>query len=122
MLCLIHEKSQYFRCIAADHRYIHLRDNFIGGTGAQIRRAGAYPDGRLDILTVGQQRFRLEEVDNTTEPYLVGQVSLLDEPTGSLDLETGRQVLGALRSAAMDCGCLPSQSRARLQCLFFLIP
>jgi putative ABC transport system ATP-binding protein len=27
-------------------------------------------------------------------------VLLLDEPTGSLDLETGRQVLGALRSAA----------------------
>ena len=52
------------------------------GTTAAIRRAGAYPDGRLDILTVGQQRFRLEGVDNVSEPYLVGQVSLLDEPTG----------------------------------------
>ena len=52
------------------------------GTTAAIRRAGTYPDGRLDILTVGQQRFRLEGVDNVSEPYLVGQVSLLDEPVG----------------------------------------
>ena len=31
-------------------------------------------------------------------------VLLLDEPTGSLDLETGRQVLGTLRSAALGFG------------------
>ena len=31
-------------------------------------------------------------------------VLLLDEPTGSLDLETGRQVLGALRSATTSFG------------------
>lgn len=52
------------------------------GTTAAIRRAGTYPDGRLDILTVGQQRFRLDGVDDVSEPYLVGRVSLLDEPTG----------------------------------------
>lgn len=52
------------------------------GTTAAIRRAGKYPDGRLDILTVGQQRFHLEAVDSVSEPYLVGQVSFLDEPTG----------------------------------------
>ncbi len=52
------------------------------GTTAVIRRAGRYPDGRLDILTVGEQRFRIEAVDNTSEPYLLGRVSLLDEPVG----------------------------------------
>ncbi len=52
------------------------------GTTAVIRRAGTYPDGRLDILTVGQQRFRLDGVDNVSQPYLVGRVSLLEEPTG----------------------------------------
>ena len=31
-------------------------------------------------------------------------VLLLDEPTGSLDLETGRQVLGALRSSTTSFG------------------
>jgi Lon protease-like protein len=52
------------------------------GTTAVIRQAGSYPDGRLDILTVGQQRFRLEGVDSVSEPYLLGRVSLLEEPTG----------------------------------------
>ncbi len=55
------------------------------GTTAAIRRAGKYPDGRLDILTVGQQRFQLEAVDSTSEPYLMGRVSLLDEPVGAQD-------------------------------------
>lgn len=52
------------------------------GTTAAIRRSGTYPDGRLDILTVGQQRFHLEGLDTESEPYLVGRVRLLDEPTG----------------------------------------
>jgi Lon protease-like protein len=60
------------------------------GTTAVIRQAGRYPDGRLDILTVGQQRFRLESVDSVSEPYLVGRVRLLDEPTGA-ESETQRQ-------------------------------
>jgi Lon protease-like protein len=52
------------------------------GTTAIIRRAGRYPDGRLDILTVGERRFRLESLDARSEPYLVGRVTLLDEPSG----------------------------------------
>ena len=52
------------------------------GTTAAIRRAGSYPDGRMDILTVGQQRFRLEHIDTTSEPYLVATVSFMDEPVG----------------------------------------
>jgi len=60
------------------------------GTTAAIRRAGTYPDGRLEILTVGQQRFRLEGVDNVSEPYLVGRVSPLDEPTGPEALAADR--------------------------------
>ncbi len=53
------------------------------GTTAAIRRAGRHPDGRLDILTVGQRRFRVEAVDSASQPYLVGEVRFLDEPTGA---------------------------------------
>ena len=52
------------------------------GTTAAIRQAGRYPDGRYEILTVGQKRFHLESVDADSEPYLVGHVSFLEEPVG----------------------------------------
>jgi uncharacterized protein len=52
------------------------------GTTAVIRQAGRYPDGRLDIVTVGQQRFRIRSVDSATAPYLVGVVDELEEPLG----------------------------------------
>jgi Lon protease-like protein len=53
------------------------------GTSAVIREAGRYPDGRLDIVTVGERRFRVEALDRTSEPYLVGRVTWLDEPLGT---------------------------------------
>jgi Lon protease-like protein len=52
------------------------------GTTAAIRRAGRHPDGRLEILTVGEQRFHLDEVIASPEPYLMGRVTLLDETVG----------------------------------------
>ncbi len=65
------------------------------GTTAAIRRAGAYPDGRLDIVTVGQQRFRLEGIDSTTEPYLIGHIRLLDEATGpDIEARTRAEAVG----------------------------
>ena len=55
------------------------------GTTAAIRQAGRYPDGRLDIVTVGQRRFRIQDLDASSEPYLVGHVSYLKEPLGGDD-------------------------------------
>src|SRR5689334_13779958 len=52
------------------------------GTTAIIRQAGRYPDGRMDIVTVGGRRFRIEELHEDREPYLVGEVEILDEPIG----------------------------------------
>lgn len=52
------------------------------GTTAAIRRAGKYPDGRMDILTVGERRFHVDAVDSASEPYMLGRVRLLDEPVG----------------------------------------
>lgn len=86
------------RCIDRGEPFgvVLLRDGFeVGpargqvasvGTTAAIRRAGAYPDGRLDIVTVGQQRFRLEGIDSTSEPYLIGHIRLLEDATGPGDV------------------------------------
>jgi Lon protease-like protein len=52
------------------------------GTTAAIRQAARYPDGRLDIVTVGETRFRIDRLDAEREPYLVADVSLIDEPDG----------------------------------------
>jgi Lon protease-like protein len=53
-------------------------------TGSEIKRSGCtarivevlkrYDDGRLDILTVGEERFRVEEEEEQSEPYLRGRV------------------------------------------------
>lgn len=53
------------------------------GTTALIRRAGRYADGRYDIVTVGDRRFRVSSFDEEREPYLVGDVTLMDEALGS---------------------------------------
>jgi Lon protease-like protein len=55
------------------------------GTTALIRRVGRYPDGRLDIVTVGARRFRIGSLDATREPYLVGEVSYLEETVSDGD-------------------------------------
>jgi hypothetical protein len=73
------------------------------GTSAVIRRAGRYADGRMDILSVGQQRFHLDAVDSVSEPYLVGSVTYLEEPVGlavdarGLGGRVGRRFLDYLR-------------------------
>jgi Lon protease-like protein len=36
----------------------------------------------MDIITVGGRRFRIGELDPDREPYLVGEVTILEEPVG----------------------------------------
>ena len=47
------------------------------GTVARIAEVERLPDGRMNLMTFGTQRFRLEEVIQR-EPYLVGRVVVLD--------------------------------------------
>jgi len=47
------------------------------GTVARIAELERMPDGRMNLMTFGTQRFRLEEVIQH-EPYLIGRVVLLD--------------------------------------------
>jgi len=50
------------------------------GTVARIAEVERLPDGRMNLMTFGQRRFRLEELIQR-EPYLVGRVVVL-EPDG----------------------------------------
>src|SRR5438876_4085379 len=52
------------------------------GTLAEIREANRYDDGRFDLLAVGSQRFSVDRVIPSTEPYLIGEVSALGEAMG----------------------------------------
>ena len=52
------------------------------GTTAIIRQVTKFEDGRMNIMTVGGRRFRVDSVAEQREPYLIGDVRLLDEPVG----------------------------------------
>lgn len=89
------------------------------GTTAAIRQAGRYPDGRLDIVTVGEQRFRIRSVDRTGAPYLVGIVEELDEPIGGprsladeLAVVVGRRFLAYLEQLQPPAGAARSRADA----------
>jgi Lon protease-like protein len=48
------------------------------GTTARILQVEYLDDGRMNIFTIGHQRFRTLAI-NTTEPYLRGEVALLEQ-------------------------------------------
>ena len=52
------------------------------GAFAEIRRAGRYPDGRFDLLAAATGRFAIESVDTNKAPYLVADVTPLDDDVG----------------------------------------
>jgi Lon protease-like protein len=49
------------------------------GCTAVLRQAARLPDGRFDIVTVGEQRFRLLALDYAAAPYLIGEVEWLPD-------------------------------------------
>ena len=49
------------------------------GCAAILRQASRLPDGRFDIVTLGEHRFRLLSVDYETAPYLMGTVEWLPD-------------------------------------------
>jgi Lon protease-like protein len=58
------------------------------GTFAEIREATRLPDGRYDILVVGSGRFAVESVDTAKEPYLVAEVTGIEDEVGDLTTAT----------------------------------
>jgi uncharacterized protein len=51
------------------------------GCVAAVREVTELPDGRYELMTVGTDRFRLHELDES-KPYLRGRVEMLSEPVG----------------------------------------
>ena len=49
------------------------------GCAAILRQASRLPDGRFDIVTLGEHRFRLLSVDFESAPYLMGTVEWLPD-------------------------------------------
>ena len=49
------------------------------GCAAILRQAARLPDGRFDIVTLGEHRFRLLSVDSERAPYLMGTVQWLPD-------------------------------------------
>lgn len=53
------------------------------GCSALLREVKRLDDGRFDIVTTGDRRFTLLEIDSTSAPYLLGVVDWLPDATPS---------------------------------------
>ncbi|MEA2609003.1 MAG: uncharacterized protein QOJ75_1246 [Chloroflexota bacterium] len=56
----------------------------LAGVGAlvEIREAGRYPDGRYDLLAAATGRFAIDSVDPGRAPYLIADVTPLEDEVG----------------------------------------
>jgi hypothetical protein len=70
----------------------------LAGVGAlvEIRQAGRYPDGRYDLLAAATGRFAIDSVDRERAPYLVADVTPLDDEIGD-ELRAERLAASAIR-------------------------
>ena len=66
------------------------------GTTAILRESTASADGRYDIVTTGNRRFRLNSIvlpqGDPTSSFIEAEVEFLDEPVGETDPDLVRQV------------------------------
>jgi uncharacterized protein len=70
------------------------------GCAALLEDSKRLPDGRFDIITRGEHRFRLLDIDHTRAPYLIGTVEWVpDERLPPAAGEATTRLAGAARSA-----------------------
>ena len=84
------------------------------GCLAMVREVTELPDGRYEFVTVGTDRFRLHEI-NDSLPYLRGEVELLDEPVGA-EAETSLLVKAVQRAFRSYLDILATAGRPRSAC------
>ena len=70
------------------------------GCSAVLREVKRLPDGRFDIVTRGDRRFRLLAIDSTSAPYLLGVVEWLPDSTPTGRMAALMPVLAAAARAA----------------------
>ena len=75
------------------------------GCSAVLREVKRLPDGRFDIVTRGDRRFRLLAIDSTSAPYLLGVVEWLPDSTPTGQLAALMPALAAATRAAHQRYC-----------------
>lgn len=71
------------------------------GCAALLRQATSLPDGRFDIVSVGERRFRLLAVDSSNAPYLLGAIEWVpDAPAVIPGQRDAQETIGSLANAA----------------------
>ena len=66
------------------------------GALVEIRSAGRYPDGRYDLMAAATGRFAIDSVDLARAPYLVADVTPLEDEVGD-ELRAERLAASAIR-------------------------
>lgn len=112
-------------CLAADRRFglIHIPEELAElelpagrvGCVAQIEQVAELPDGRSNIIVLGEERFVFERYETSPQPYHVGRVrELADqaEPAPPLDALAGE--VRALFARAADAARTLVDDRAPL--------
>ncbi|OLR94220.1 LON peptidase substrate-binding domain-containing protein [Actinokineospora bangkokensis] len=69
------------------------------GCSAVLRHVDPLPDGRFDIITTGERRFRLLALDSTSAPYLMGEVEWVPDAEQALAAESVSMLAESARSA-----------------------
>jgi Lon protease-like protein len=67
------------------------------GTLAVVRDISPYPDGRFDLMTNGDARFRVIRLADGDAPYLMAEVEWLPEDAAGTDAEAGVLARGVSR-------------------------
>lgn len=88
----------------------------VGCSAEVIKVVKQYEDGRMDILTIGQNAYRVVEVFQE-QPYLEAAVEYLDEETSSPRAETRKRLFELYqRCHALIYGRAPQSPEANPEC------
>ncbi len=88
----------------------------VGCTAEIIKVVKKYPDGRMDILTIGQAAYRVLEVFND-QPYLEGAVEYLDDDASPAGAQTQQRLLQLYeRCQALIYGRAPQSPEISNEC------